>query len=51
MTEKCCCAYGAAVKGEWPEFECWHCPSHGGEFGPPTEMCKRHAREVSNENV
>lgn len=38
----CCCSYGAAVSGEWPEFECFRCARHGGEFAAPDEMCRRH---------
>lgn len=45
--ELCCCNYGAAIKGEWPEFECHRCVLHGGEFGTPDEMCKRHKREAA----
>lgn len=40
--EQCCCSYGIAVSGEWPEFECFRCKRHGGEFAAPDEMCRRH---------
>lgn len=23
---RCCCHHGAAVSGEWPEFQCARCP-------------------------
>lgn len=46
-TRPCCCNYGAAVRGEWPEFECARCPRHVGGFAQPDEMCKRHKREES----
>lgn len=41
----CCCNYGGAVRGEWPEFECFCCQRHGGELATPTQMCKRHKKE------
>lgn len=37
----CCCAWGAAVAGEWPEFDRICCPIHRGRY----KMCKRHAKE------
>lgn len=45
--EQCCCRYGAAVAGEYPEFPCWRCARHGGSdgLGMPHEMCKRHRKE------
>lgn len=42
MTVNCCCRWGAAVSGEWPEFECAKCPVHQGEFALSHELCKRH---------
>lgn len=47
MTElgPCCCRWGAAVSGEWPEFECFECPIHGGELSIESELCKRHKYE------
>lgn len=47
MPEKCCCNWGAAVSGEWPEFECFKCPKHGGTLSidTPKDMCKRHRKE------
>lgn len=45
----CCCNYGSAVSGEWPEFECFRCPEHGGTIGRPTERCKRHTRKSDNQ--
>lgn len=41
----CCCQYGAAVSGEFPEMPCYMCPQHGGELSMPDEACKRHTRE------
>lgn len=43
--KSCCCNYGAAVSGEWPEFECTLCPVHRGEgiAGDPA-LCRRHRR-------
>lgn len=38
----CCCNYGSAVSGEWPEFECFRCERHAGSFAQPDEMCRRH---------
>ena len=40
---QCCCRWGAAVRGEWPEFECSYCPKHGESNAIPS--CKRHLRE------
>lgn len=42
MAEPCCCYYGAAVAGEWPEFECTDCPVHQGGLEPEFR-CRRHA--------
>lgn len=42
---KCCCNYGAAVSGEYPEFGCAKCPIHKASLGE-TEVCKRHAKET-----
>lgn len=41
----CCCSFGSAVSGEWPEFECFKCPKHHGGFAQADEMCKRHKKE------
>jgi hypothetical protein len=38
----CCCYYGAAVSGEWPEFECIDCPVHQNAFGMADRKCRRH---------
>jgi hypothetical protein len=46
----CCCQMGAAVKGEWPEFECHRCPVHKGSFSFASELCKRHRREAESES-
>ena len=43
----CCCAWGCAIKGEWPEFECYDCPVHKNAFGMADRRCKRHARKVA----
>lgn len=47
----CCCQWGAAVKGEWPEFERPCCPIHGLQFmsTPDDPMCKRHQKEAQDE--
>lgn len=45
--KQCCCNYGSAVAGEWPEFECYRCPKHEGGLAAPNEMCKRHAKEAA----
>lgn len=45
----CCCRYGAAVAGEWPEFGCHECPTHGHDaMTQPDELCKRHKKEKSH---
>lgn len=42
----CCCSWGAAVRDEWPEFDCDQCPQHGQAFGDiPQHLCKKHTRE------
>jgi hypothetical protein len=41
----CCCSYGAAVSGEWPEFGCFACPIHKAGLAQVDELCKRHTRE------
>lgn len=42
MAERnCCCNWGAAIKGEYPEFGCRDCQIHRGDLGEP-ERCKRH---------
>jgi hypothetical protein len=41
-TAPCCCHYGAAVAGEWPEFECADCPVHQEAFGLVENRCRRH---------
>ena len=40
---QCCCSWGAAIKGEWPEFECGACPVHKQGLGPVKERCRRHS--------
>lgn len=43
----CCCHYGIAVAGEYPEFGCAKCERHQAGLGEqPHELCKRHAREA-----
>lgn len=42
----CCCNWGAAVRGEWPEFECGDCPVHGGAFGVD-HLCRGHRAEIN----
>jgi hypothetical protein len=49
----CCCDYGAAVSGEWPEFQKPCCRVHTDPImcdipGKPEEMCKRHRAEMDN---
>lgn len=44
MSADCCCDYGAAVSGEWPEFECDACPIHDQGLGQSGRLCKRHAQ-------
>lgn len=44
QSTQCCCQYGAAVKGEHPEFECYECPRHGRTLALPDELCKRHKK-------
>ena len=44
----CCCRYGAAVSGEWPEFECGGCPRHGGGLFDTDGFCKRHMKGLDN---
>lgn len=41
---KCCCHMGAAVSGEYPEFECEDCSVHRQGFGPTGYRCKRHKK-------
>lgn len=46
----CCCRWGAARGGEWPEFGCYRCPIHQGGLGEqPDELCKRHYLEKVRE--
>lgn len=40
--DNCCCRWGAAVAGEWPEFECIDCPIHKNAFMVADYVCKRH---------
>ncbi len=42
---QCCCSWGAAVRGEYPEFGCAKCPVHQAGLGE-TETCRRHTREA-----
>lgn len=42
--EQCCCAWGSAVSGEWPEFECDSCPVHMQGLGASGRTCQRHRR-------
>jgi len=45
--KNCCCNYGAAVAGEWPEFGCYLCEVHRHGMGEqPNEMCKRHRKAL-----
>ncbi len=41
----CCCRWGCAIKGEWPEFECYDCERHKNAFEMADRRCKRHKRE------
>lgn len=42
----CCCTYGAAVKDEWPEFQCFKCPKHTDPvMAGPKDLCRRHKQE------
>lgn len=43
--ESCCCNYGLAIAGEWPENECSKCPRHGGSGFGSDFTCKRHRAE------
>ena len=47
--KNCCCNYGAAVSGEWPEFQCRDCELHGTDFMHPDDQsrCKRHKRAAA----
>lgn len=42
--QTCCCNFGAAVHGEYPEFGCAKCPVHQAALGE-TELCRRHQKE------
>lgn len=45
VSGQCCCAWGSAVSGEFPEFPCARCPRHGEHgMGAPDEMCRRHRK-------
>lgn len=44
MARNCCCNWGNAVSGEWPEFGCADCPIHQGGLGE-AERCKRHTSD------
>lgn len=47
----CCCVWGAAVRGEFPEFPCSGCPLHKDSVmvTPEDELyCRRHAAELPN---
>lgn len=46
---RCCCKFGAAVSGEYPEFGCALCPIHKAGLGE-TERCGRHAREAKEKS-
>ena len=49
VTKNCCCHWGAAVKGEYPEFDCRLCEVHQNGLGSSDHLCKRHLRtETSN---
>lgn len=41
----CCCVYGAAVSGEWPEFQRDCCEIHIEDYMKSGDLCKRHAQE------
>lgn len=38
----CCCNYGAAIAGEWPEFECKDCKLHKNSLNIADSRCKTH---------
>jgi hypothetical protein len=40
----CCCSWGCAIKGEWPEFECYDCERHKNAFEMADRYCKKHKR-------
>lgn len=41
--KECCCRFGAAVSGEYPEFGCPDCEVHRGLLHePPDQRCRRH---------
>lgn len=39
--KNCCCRWGSAVSGEYPEFGCAKCAIHQGGLGE-TDLCRRH---------
>jgi hypothetical protein len=41
----CCCRFGAAVSGEYPEGPCPRCPTHTELPGDPRDTCRRHRQE------
>ena len=45
--KNCCCRWGAAVSGEYPEFGCAKCDIHQGGLGETeTELCRRHRHQI-----
>lgn len=44
MPESCCCRWGAARSGDYPEFVCARCPRHGDDV-ETTALCRRHTAE------
>lgn len=46
----CCCSWGAAVTGEYPENGCADCPVHQGGLGE-TRRCRRHRKAHQNRST
>ena len=42
----CCCRFGAAVSGEYPEWPCPACPIHLPDSAHEDDRCKRHRKET-----
>lgn len=43
----CCCTFGAAIRGEWPEFQCYYCQRHTNPImAGPDDTCRRHKQQI-----
>jgi hypothetical protein len=42
----CCCLWGCAVAGEYPEFPCSLCPQHDNDLNDRYRTCRRHKEKT-----